>query len=75
MQEACDGKYADQKRPPNRPGGREGQSIAQRVEFLLKALQYVLPHDTKYRSETPDETCGFTVFRSGQVRDQLAMTI
>jgi hypothetical protein len=32
-------------------------------------------HHTKHRSETPDETCGFTVFRSGQVRDQLAMTI
>jgi hypothetical protein len=34
----------------------------------------LLPHDTKYRSETLDETRSFTVFRSGQVRDQLAMT-
>ena len=49
--------------------------MAQLVEFLLEALQYVLPHDTKYRSETPGKTRSFTVFRSGQVRDQLAMTI
>ena len=23
VHEACDGEHADQKRPPNRPGGRE----------------------------------------------------
>jgi hypothetical protein len=34
-----------------------------------------LPHDTKYRTETPDQTCGFIMFRSGQPGDQLAITI
>jgi len=36
--------------------------VAQLIEFLLEALQYVLPHDTKYRSETPEEIRSFTVF-------------
>ena len=27
MHEACDGEYADQKRPPNRPGGRANDQV------------------------------------------------
>src|SRR5689334_5563018 len=61
MEQARDDKCANQERRPNDPGRRKRQGVAQLIQFLLKALQYVLPHDTKYRSETPNESGGFTL--------------
>jgi hypothetical protein len=47
MHKACNNKNANQQCHPNCPGWREGQSVAEVVQFCLKAFGYVLPHDTK----------------------------
>src|SRR6516225_12445614 len=52
-------KYADYQRRPNRPCRREVQALAQIIQFGLKTLRYVLPHDTNISRKRPIGPAGF----------------
>src|SRR5439155_22889644 len=49
MRNAGNNKNANQQCRPNCPGWREGQSVAEVVQFCLKAFGYVLPHQNTRR--------------------------